>query len=81
MYYSLRSNQLLSSSKLVYSNTIKVKMTIMINFSYYLFYYRFNFRTDFTINPFPANVPIMEKPGRCFLQAKCMKNTYERVTF
>ena len=27
------------------------------------------------INQFPANVPIMEKPGIWFLRAKCMKNT------
>ena len=32
-------------------------------------------------NPHQANVPLMEKPGGWFLQAKCVKNTCERVTF
>ena len=36
-----------------------------------------NFAT--IINPFPANVPIMEKPGGWFLLAKCVKNTCGRV--
>ena len=33
------------------------------------------------INSFPANVPIMEKPGTWFLPAKCVKNTCGGVTF
>ena len=33
------------------------------------------------INPFQANVPSMEKPGGWSLLAKCVKNTYGRVTF
>ena len=28
-------------------------------------------------NPHQANVPLMEKPGGWFLQAKCVKNTCE----
>ena len=34
-----------------------------------------------SINPFLANVPIMEKPGSWFLLAKYVKNTRGRVTF
>ena len=30
------------------------------------------------INPFSANVPIMDKPGSWFLLAKCLKNTCGR---
>ena len=33
------------------------------------------------INPFQANVPLMEKPGEWFLLAKCVKNTCGRMTF
>ena len=33
------------------------------------------------INPFPANVPTMEKPGTALLQAKCVKNICGSVTF
>ena len=33
------------------------------------------------LNPFPANVPIMEKTGSWFLLAKCVKNICGRVTF
>ena len=29
------------------------------------------------INPFPASVPIMKKPGSWFLLAKCVKNTWD----
>ena len=36
---------------------------------------------DALFNPFPANVPIMEKPGSWFLLAKCVRNTCGRVTF
>ena len=36
-----------------------------------------NFAT--IINAFPANVPIMEKPGGRFLLAKWVKNTCGRV--
>ena len=32
-------------------------------------------------NPFSNNVPLMNKPGSLFLQAKCLKNTCGRVTF
>ena len=31
------------------------------------------------VNPFQANVPLMEKPGGWFLLAKCVKNTCGRV--
>ena len=30
---------------------------------------------------FEASIPLMEKPGRWFLLAKCVKNTCGRVTF
>ena len=33
------------------------------------------------LNPFPANVAHMEKPGSWLLLAKCVKNTCGRVTF
>ena len=33
------------------------------------------------INPFSTNVPLTDKPGSWFLPAKCLKNTYGRVTF
>ena len=36
-------------------------------------------KNDF--NPFSTNVPLMDKPGSWFLLAKCLKNTYGRVTF
>ena len=34
-----------------------------------------------TINPFPTNVPLMQKPGSWVLLAKDLKNTCGRVTF
>ena len=34
-----------------------------------------------SVNPFPANVPIMEKPGSWFLLAKFVKNACGRETF
>ena len=37
--------------------------------------------TDKKVNPFSANVPIMDKPGSWLLLAKCLKNTCGRVTF
>ena len=33
------------------------------------------------INPFSINVPLTDKPGSWFLQAKSLKNTCGRVTF
>ena len=33
------------------------------------------------LNPFLTNVSLMQKPGSCFLQAKCLKNTCGRVIF
>ena len=33
------------------------------------------------VNPFQANVSLMEKPGGWFLLTKCVKNVCERVTF
>ena len=35
----------------------------------------------FLLNPFQANVPLMEKPGERFLPAKFLKGTCGRVTF
>ena len=32
-------------------------------------------------NPFSTNVPLADKPCSWFLLAKCMENTYGRVTF
>ena len=37
--------------------------------------------TQNLINPFSTNVPFMDKPGSCFLLAKCLKNICGRVTF
>ena len=36
---------------------------------------------NYQVNPFPANAPLMEKPGGWFLLAKYVKNTCGRVTF
>ena len=33
------------------------------------------------LNPFLTNVRLVQKPGSWFLLAKCLKNTYGRVTF
>ena len=33
------------------------------------------------LNPFSINVPLMDKPGSWFLQAKCLKNTCRRRHF
>ena len=38
-------------------------------------------RRKFSFNPFSTNVPVMDKPGSCFLLPKCLKNTSGIVTF
>ena len=36
---------------------------------------------DLFFDSFSTSVPLMDKPGSCFLLAKCLKNTCGRVTF
>ena len=43
----------------------------MVNRSCYL-------EKHLVFNPFSTNIPIMDKPGSCFLLPKCLKNTCGR---
>ena len=67
-----------SLSNIVIRPSKKTRITTKWKFEFIFLSKSFSF---FWFNPFSTNFPIMVKPGSWFLIAKCLKNTFKRVTF
>ena len=82
---TIRENsQLRKAIQLFFAKSFKVEICYRLSIiqSLIIFLtYRLSPSFASNINPFQANVPLMEKPGGWFLLAKCVKNILPQVFF